>query len=277
MYCFSVDRIFDHILNRDKSELELQVMISGINKLNLCLIVGVFQVLALGCKRNNGHSASDVDSMKVSLELSEAISDSLFPYADFRSSFDDTKFRFSENGFNDTLVNGAVLTELPVNEKRKLLGILAKEIGGDSAAIEKFVQIFPISKFNSYCGTKQMVFVVEGDDLWGMLLVNQNNKMILNYSTLLAGGVQGGAEYEDDSIFVGSPVIRSIISSDTLRKYVIYRAERMLRHPQDSLKTDVISDTGLVLLRLTENSLDTLGVTGAISVDSFVKYKISNR
>jgi len=252
-------------------------MISGINKLNLCLIVGVFQVLALGCKRNNGHSASDVDSMKVSLELSEAISDSLFPYADFRSSFDDTKFRFSENGFNDTLVNGAVLTELPVNEKRKLLGILAKEIGGDSAAIEKFVQIFPISKFNSYCGTKQMVFVVEGDDLWGMLLVNQNNKMILNYSTLLAGGVQGGAEYEDDSIFVGSPVIRSIISSDTLRKYVIYRAERMLRHPQDSLKTDVISDTGLVLLRLTENSLDTLGVTGAISVDSFVKYKISNR
>ncbi|MBL0317299.1 MAG: hypothetical protein IPP69_16650 [Flavobacteriales bacterium] len=244
------------------------------NKLALSILVFAFQLFVVGCNNGRNHSVPESDSTKVQFELVAGISDSLFPYASFHSSFDEKMFRIDEHGFNDTLVNGEILTDLPINEKRKLLGILAKELGSDSGYIEKFVRVLPISKFNSYHGAKQMVFVLEGDDLWGMLLINQNKLMKLTYSTLLAGGIAAGAEYENDSVFVGPPVIRSKISSDTLWKYVIYSAERMQRHPQDSLKPAVISDTGVILFRLSEGNLDTLRRTGLISVDSFVKYKI---
>lgn len=247
---------------------------SGLMKSNISIIVAALQLLIVGCKNDSSPNIPDSDSINFEYKIAEVIPDSLFPYARFRSSFDEEMFRVDAHGFNDTLVNGKVLTDLPIQEKQKLLGVLAKELGADSNQIEKFVRVLPISKFNGYSGVKQMVFVLEGDDLWGILLINQNNQMKLTYSTLLAGGVNAGAEYENDSVLVGPPVIRSEISSDTLWKYVIYSAERMRRHPQDSLKPDIISDTGLIVFRLAENSLDTLQKSGLISVDSFVKYKI---
>lgn len=135
----------------------------------------------------------------------------------------------------------------------------------DKKYIETMQQYHPISVWEGANQAVNYLILVSGDDFGMNVLYQFDRSKNMISATRISGGLCGGPIAENDSIIAGCQEEISVLNNDTLFNYVKYSASYKTARKND------ITDSGLVVMKIRFDKVDTLSIRGINSESKFIK------